>query len=222
MDVFQQLAQQSLPLLLAMGWVLAFAESALGVGLVFPGEATITGLAIATTGLDRLGLLGAAVALGAVAGDHAGYLVGRRFGGRLRATRLIGRAGVGRWDRATDQLRRHGMLAVLVSRLLPVVRTVMPAVAGVARLSYPRFLTASALGAVLWSGFWVGLGSGARALLGTNVWILGLVAVACILAVLLVPARHRRRSWLALLTEEPSPSSPTALTALPPARAARQ
>ena len=182
MDVFQQLAQQSLPLLLAAGAILAFVESALGVGLLFPCEATITGLAIATTGLERVWLLGTAVAIGAVVGDHAGYLMGRRYGDRLRTTRLIGRLGVGRWDLATEQLRRHGMLAVLVSRLLPVVRTVMPAVAGVARLGYLRFLVASMLGAALWAGLWVGLGSSARALMGPNVWIIALAALAGVLA----------------------------------------
>jgi len=189
MDVFQQLAQQSLPLLLAAGAILAFVESALGVGLLFPCEATITGLAIATTGLERVWLLGAAVAIGAVVGDHAGYLMGRRYGDRLRTTRLIGRLGVGRWDLATEQLRRHGMLAVLVSRLLPVVRTVMPAVAGVARLGYLRFLVASMLGAALWAGLWVGLGSSARALMGPNVWIIALAALAGVLAVLLLRSR---------------------------------
>ncbi len=81
------------------------------------------------------------------------------------------------------------MLAVLVSRLLPVVRTVMPAVAGVARLGYLRVLVASMLCAALWAGLWVGLGSSARALMGPNVWIIALAALAGVLAVLLLRSR---------------------------------
>jgi membrane protein DedA with SNARE-associated domain len=164
---------------LLLAGLLAFAESAVGLGLLLPGETAI--VALATTGSTATAPLVLAVAFGATAGDHVGYLVGRRWGTRLADTRLIHRVGVQRWERATDLLRRHGVAALLASRLLPVVRTVMPAVAGAAGLSYPRFATASVVGALAWASLWVGAGSTINALsqtVGTPVVIAVLAVVA--------------------------------------------
>jgi membrane-associated protein len=137
--------------------LLAFGEAALGLGVIFPGEVAIVALA---TSLDSTSTLAAmlAVALGAILGDHVGYLLGRRFGPKLSESSVIRRVGVDKWETASALMRRYGLLALLVSRLLPFVRTVMPAVAGAARLRYARFLTASALGSSLWAVLWVGAG----------------------------------------------------------------
>ncbi|NYD56622.1 membrane protein DedA with SNARE-associated domain [Nocardioides marinisabuli] len=153
----------------ADGWsvllagLLAFAESALGVGAFFPGEVAITAV---VAGLDRASQ-GAAVlvlALGATAGDHVGYLLGRRFGPRLAGSRLVRRVGVDRWATATRLVQRRGAPAVFVSRLLPLVRTVMPAVAGVAGMRYAWFAAASVSGSLVWAMVWVTAGGAVRAL----------------------------------------------------------
>ena len=46
---------------------------------------------------------------------------------------------------------RWGWAAVVVARFIPWVRTFTPIVAGVARMSYPRFGSANAVGALLWA-----------------------------------------------------------------------
>lgn len=146
-----------------LGFVFAFAESGLGLGAVIPGEVAISGLATRLDGVPALLALGMAVALGATTADHLGLFIGRSGGTRLRESRLIQRAGVERWDRAAGLVQRHGFWAVLASRLLPLVRTVMPVVAGAAGLHYRRFLLASVLGAIAWSAVWVGAGAGIAA-----------------------------------------------------------
>jgi membrane-associated protein len=150
----------------AAGFLLALAESGLGLGAFMPGEVAISGLAAAAPGRAAAWSLGVAVAIGATTGDHIGYLVGRHGGPRLRESRVIARLGVVRWDRAAGLARRHGFWALLVSRLVPVVRTVMPLVAGAGGLRYRWFLLASILGAIAWSGLWVGAGSGVAAIVG--------------------------------------------------------
>ncbi|MEN8707546.1 MAG: DedA family protein [Nocardioides marinisabuli] len=153
----------------ADGWsvllagLLAFAESALGMGAFFPGEVAITAV---VAGLDRASQ-GAAVlvlTLGATAGDHVGYLLGRRFGPRLAGSRLVRRVGVDRWATATRLVQQRGAPAIFVSRLLPLVRTVMPAVAGVASMPYPWFAAASVSGSLVWATVWVTAGGAVRAL----------------------------------------------------------
>lgn len=195
---------------LLLAGLLAFAESALGLGFVLPGETAI--VALATTGSVALVPMVLAVALGATAGDHVGYLVGRTWGRRLADTRLVRRMGVHRWERATDLLRRHGVPALLASRLLPVVRTVMPAAAGTAGLSYLRFASASVVGALAWASLWVGAGSTISALsqaLGTPV-VVALLALAAAVTAL---AMWWRRAPVA--PGVPPAAAPETLTATP-------
>jgi membrane-associated protein len=143
-----------------LGFVLALAESGLGLGAVIPGELAISALAAGAHDRAETVMLGVAVALGATAGDHLGYVIGRLGGTHLRDSRLVARLGVSRWDRAAGFVNRFGFWAMFASRLLPVVRTVMPIVAGSAGLPYRTFLLASMAGAVMWSGLWVGAGAG--------------------------------------------------------------
>ncbi|KAA1399446.1 DedA family protein [Aeromicrobium ginsengisoli] len=191
-----------------LGFVFALAESGLGLGAILPGEVAISSLATNVDGVLPLLFLGIAVALGASAGDHLGYVIGRLSGPRLRSSRLIARLGLDRWDRASELMQAHGFWAILVSRLLPFVRTVMPAVAGAAHLRYPRFALASVLGAVAWSSVWVGAGAGlaASGLLNNTPLVVATVAGAIVAAVAIRVVRKRRRPAV--------PADPSALEAL--------
>ncbi|SED89606.1 DedA family protein [Ruania alba] len=201
MDAFLAgLADQFGPLLLLLGGVFAFAESALGLGLAFPGETAVLALGAATTtGADVAWALGV-VAVGASLGDHVGYLIGRKLGPALRESALVRRIGVRHWDAGSRMMGTYGTWAIAGSRLLPGVRTVVPAVAGAAGVTYRSFVLGSLLGAASWSGLWVGAGATARTALpemartlGTAGWIaVGVLALAAVVAVLVV--RHRRNS----------------------------
>lgn len=187
------------PLMLVFGALFAFAESAFGLGFVVPGETAVLTLGAATGSGGELTAAMVTVAVGAFAGDHTGYLIGKRYGSRLRETRVVRRIGPQHWDRATGLLRRHGVLSLIISRLLPAVRTLMPAAAGAAGVSYGRFLAGSLVGAGLWSGLWVGMGAAARATLpqmantlGTAGWI-GFAVVVLAVATVLVLRRRARR-----------------------------
>ncbi len=92
-------------------------------------------------------------------------------------------------------MQAHGFWAILVSRLLPFVRTVMPAVAGAAHLRYPRFAVASLVGAAGWSAVWVGAGAGlaASGLLDNTPLVVGAVAGIAVVALVLRVVRKRRR-----------------------------
>jgi membrane protein DedA with SNARE-associated domain len=104
-----------------------------------------------------------AIIIVAVAGDLVGasiaYAIGyfgrrellQRHGTKLRMTpeRL---AQAERW------FARHGNKAVVICRLLPLVRAYMSFPAGITRMPYPRFLALSALGGVPWIVFWGVLG----------------------------------------------------------------
>jgi membrane protein DedA with SNARE-associated domain len=146
------------------------------------------------------------VTLGAVAGDHLNYGLGRLLGARLPQSRLVRRIGVRHWDRGVDLLRTRGAIALVVSRLLPVVRTLMPAVAGVAHLRYRTFLVASVIGSTLWSLLWVAAGSLVTVLLraeAPGAVALGLLAVGAVGTRVWLRRRTRRRATVLVAAVAP-------------------
>jgi uncharacterized membrane protein YdjX (TVP38/TMEM64 family) len=86
---------------------------------------------------------GALLALiGSVLGEWLGFELVRRYG-RTMAARLVGREDLRRFSEFFD---RHGALAVIVTRPLPVVMETMSVVAGLSAMSRRTFLVASVVG----------------------------------------------------------------------------
>lgn len=146
------------PLVWALGGLFAFLENGLGLGFFLPGETIVVFLTAALSGVWAVIVMFLVVVIAGSAGDHVGYLLGRHFGVRMRDLKLVRRLGVDRWDRAVDILQRRGALAVFLTRLVPVVRTLTPAAAGVARVRYTSFLLASLAGAATWAAIYVSVG----------------------------------------------------------------
>jgi membrane-associated protein len=130
--------------------VLVFAEDALFIGFVIPGEtaAVLGGVAAARGNVGLAGML-AVVVLAAVVGDSVGYEVGRAAGPRILRARSLVRHRE-RIDTARDLLARRGSAAVFLGRSVAFFRAVMPALAGMAVMPYRRFLIANAAGGIVW------------------------------------------------------------------------
>lgn len=180
-----------------LGAVLAFAEAMLGVGMVLPGEVMVTGLATSMDSELRIALV-VAVTLGATLGDHVNYWLGRGLGTKLSDSRLVARIGVQHWDRAVAMVRRRGAWAIVVSRLLPVVRTVVAAVAGVSHMRYRNFAAASLVGSALWAAVWVAAGEVLAGLLGQPAFLASLLAAGALVLGVAWAARGRHTRGPAL------------------------
>ncbi|MDQ6650413.1 MAG: DedA family protein [Actinomycetota bacterium] len=129
---------------------LVFAEAAIFVGFVLPGEtAVILGGVLANQHAASLTGMATVVVLAAVLGDSTGYEVGRRYGARLVRLPLI-RSRKRSIDRAERFLREKGGRAVFLGRFTAFLRAVTPALAGLSRLPYRRFLPFNAAGALVW------------------------------------------------------------------------
>ncbi|MCU1378850.1 MAG: DedA family protein [Acidimicrobiales bacterium] len=135
------------------------AESALLVGLVVPGETMLLFAGVlASRGEGSVGIYMLVAVVGAIVGDSIGYELGRHLGPRLRSG-FIGRAvGDQRWERADHYLRDRGGRAIFFGRWVAVVRAIVPALAGEARMPYRRFLKWNVAGAVVVGVLHVGLG----------------------------------------------------------------
>jgi membrane-associated protein len=129
---------------------LVFAEAALFVGFVLPGEtAALLGGVLAASGRVSLAAVLAIVVISAIVGDTVGYEVGKHAGPRLLRSRPL-RSHAARLDGARDTLRRRGGSAIFLGRFTAFLRAVMPALAGLSRMPYPRFLAWNAAGGIVW------------------------------------------------------------------------
>ncbi|SDX80806.1 SNARE associated Golgi protein [Modestobacter sp. DSM 44400] len=130
--------------------LVVFAEDALFVGFVLPGEtvAVLAGVA-AKLGHVPLPAVLAVVVIAAIVGDSVGYEIGRHFGQRVLALRFLDKRRK-RLEDAEDFLARRGGSAVFLGRWVAFFRAVMPALAGTARMRYLKFLAYNAAGGFAW------------------------------------------------------------------------
>ena len=178
----------------AVVWTLVFVESGLLFGFFLPGDTVLFTAGLMSADPDAqvsLPLLVAGTTVAAVAGDAVGYLSGRRLG-RPWVLRRAGR-GASHLAGAERFYQRYGWFAVVVCRFIPWVRTFTPIVAGMARMTYPRFVSANVTGALVWGAGLVVLGNVAYEV----EWVRNLayiIAAVAVLASLVVPVVARLRA----------------------------
>jgi membrane protein DedA with SNARE-associated domain len=145
--------------ILAVTGLLVFAEDAIFIGFLIPGE-TAAVLAGVSSGLHgvALSLAIGVVVLAAIVGDSVGYEIGHRyFGPRVLQGRFLTNHQH-RVDRAQTYLRQRGGKAVFLGRFTAFFRAMMPALAGASRMPYRTFLLWNALGGIIWGTGFVVLG----------------------------------------------------------------
>src|SRR6202163_1007555 len=130
-----------------------FAETGLVVTPFLPGDSLLFAVG-ALAAVDRTGTLQAPLAsvtlgIAAVLGNTLNYSIGRAIGppafsGRYRLLK------VEYLHRTEDFFKRHGGMAVALSRFMPIIRTFAPFVAGVGRMPYGRFLGYNLMGGIAW------------------------------------------------------------------------
>ena len=144
-------------------FTIIFVETGLVVMPFLPGDSLLFVCgAIAAIGGLSLPLLILLLVVAAILGDAVNYAVGHRVGPavwRWEQSRFFNRAA---FERTHAFYERHGAITIIVARFLPFVRTFAPFVAGVARMTYPRFALYNVVGGLLWVcsltllGYWVG------------------------------------------------------------------
>jgi membrane protein DedA with SNARE-associated domain len=177
--------------------LVVFAEDAVFVGFVLPGEtAAILGGVAASRGNASVAVMCAVVVVAAIVGDSVGYEIGSRYGSRVLSLRVL-RRRADRIDAARDMLARRGGPAVFLGRFVAFFRAVMPFLAGTVHMRYRRFLAYNAAGGLVWGTGAVLLGY----LAGNSYAVIektfgraaALIVAALVVAVLIVWSIRRRR-----------------------------
>ena len=134
-------------------------ETSVLVGLIVPGDTIVIVAATAIDGPIEYFTLALTVILGALCGESIGFLLGRFFGPRLRASRLGRRIGEAWWIRAENYLDRRGGIAIFVSRFLPFLHSLIPVTVGMSTMSYRRFISWTLPACTIWSFAYVSVGT---------------------------------------------------------------
>ena len=123
--------------------LLIFCETGLVVMAWIPGDSLlfIAGAVFAANGMNPW-LLGVCVFAAAGLGDSSNYWIGRRY--FLLRTEIY--------------YAKHGAKTVTIARFFSILRSFAPFVAGISRMPYPRFVSYSLLGSLIWISYLISLG----------------------------------------------------------------
>jgi membrane-associated protein len=197
----------------AVLWGFLFAECALLLGFLLPGDTILfgAGLVAASPNSDvNIVVLVVGAFLAAVIGNEVGYATGRRYGRDWVEGREKGRARE-QLRRAEDFYERWGWLSVVVARWIPWVRTFIPIIAGTAAMDRRAFTSANIVGALPWAVGLPLLGYFAYQvpLLRDIAYVVAGIAIAgTVIAVLAGAARRHRARRRATSAQEASTDEP--------------
>lgn len=117
-------------------------------GIPIPSEVIMPVGAIAAGNVGGVALVSLAGTVGNLVGSAIAYGIGAAIGREWRGSRWLNRE---HWEAAHRWFERQGDRAVLIGRVLPVIRTYISFPAGAAGMPLGRFLAYTALGSAVWS-----------------------------------------------------------------------
>jgi membrane-associated protein len=139
-------------------FAIIFAETGLVVTPFLPGDSLLFAAgafcARPETGLN-VHLMAGLLFVAAVLGDTLNYWIGSKFGPAVfkgEESRFLRRKHL---DRAHAFFEKYGGRAIILARFVPIVRTFVPFVAGVGKMSYRKFLFYNVVGGAIWIYFFV-------------------------------------------------------------------
>ena len=131
--------------------LIIFVETGLLLGFFLPGDSLLFSAGLVAAARDDINIviLVFIVFLAAFIGYQVGYVLGRKIG-RPYFQRRNSKRMQKMLARSERFYERYGWWSVVIARYIPWVRTFVPPIAGTVKMNYYKFLSANALGALLW------------------------------------------------------------------------
>lgn len=139
--------------------VITFVESGLFFGFFLPGDSLLfTAGFLASQGFISIWWLLVLCFIAAVAGDNIGYYFGRKTGPMIfkREDSLFFHKK--HIERANLFYQKHGKKTIFFARFIPIIRTFVPIVAGIANMEYKTFMRYNLIGGFAWTWGMLGMG----------------------------------------------------------------
>ncbi len=140
--------------------LIVFVETAFIVTSFLPGDSLlfVLGITLASRGVGSLAVALVVVTAAAIAGALVGYWTGRAIGPALFERQNTWFFNPHFVARAHGYFERFGPRAFIVARFVPIIRALVPMVAGISRVEARTAATYNALGALAWVGSLVVMG----------------------------------------------------------------
>lgn len=176
-------------------FLIIFCETGLVIMPFLPGDSLLFAAgAFAAKGSLSIAVLFFLLGFAAIAGDSLNYAIGAYVGPKLFMDKLhlLKKEHL---DRAHVFYERYGAKAIVFARFIPILRTVVPFVAGVAKMTYPNFVYYNVLGGLIWITLFLlgGFFFGSISFVEKN---FSLVILAIIVLSILPAVTEVTRQWL--------------------------
>lgn len=137
----------------AILWAIIFSET----GLVFlpflPGDSLLFAagaLSASVQGFNIIVLLVACISA-AFIGNMVNYFVGQLFGEKILSTKFFKRIiKPEQLEKSHAFFEKHGVVSIVLARFIPIVRTIVPFIAGVSEMTWKKFMVYNFIGAFSW------------------------------------------------------------------------
>ena len=118
-----------------------------------PGDALIFAIGmIAANNQINFSVIIPLLMIAAILGDNVNYFVGKRFGNYILNNDSKFFIKEKHLNKAKEFFERNGKQSIIISRFVPVVRTIVPFLCGTTGVPYRTFLLFSLFGAFMWVG----------------------------------------------------------------------
>lgn len=188
-----------------------YAESGLLVGFFLPGDSLLftAGFMVQQGAFPiNIHLFVLLLWLAAALGDSTGYAFGHRVGRKLferENSRLFKKKYL---IQAEAFFEKHGSIAIILARFVPIVRTFTPIVAGASKMHYRTFVIFNIIGGLLWTATFTYMGFFLGKILtdmGFNIEIIALIIILLSVSPMVYHALNtkekRARAWSTIKTQ---------------------
>jgi membrane-associated protein len=185
----------------AMLFAIIFIETGLVIWPFLPGDSLLFAAgALAATGVLDISIVVVLLIVAAIAGDAVNYSIGRFVGPKVFSAhdyqgflhKMLNRDHL---EKAHAFFEKHGGMAIVSGRFVPIVRTFVPFVAGAAWMSYSSFVFYNIAGAILWVAVCAGAGYvfGNVPIIKDNFSLVAIgIVLVSVLPIVVEFVRHRR------------------------------
>jgi len=141
------------PWLYVILFIILFCETGLVVTPFLPGDSLLFAVgALAATGVLKIDLTLAMVlmSIAAILGDAVNYSIGHKLGPKVFSrenSRLLNKKHL---TYAHEFYEKYGGKTIILARFIPIIRTFAPFVAGIGKMTYPRFALYNITGGIGW------------------------------------------------------------------------
>lgn len=148
MHFFSNLSQ---PLIYFLAFAIIFAETGIATFFFLPGDTLLFSLGIfAKQNIISLPTIILILITSAILGNILGYYLGSIIREKRHSSKLLQKIPEKYIVRTESFYKKYGSYTVLLSRFVPIVRTIAPFLAGISKMVYKKYIIFSILGAMLW------------------------------------------------------------------------